>query len=134
MLATQRFQFSVEEWSAAKERLRQVLVHTASREQLITYTNVAGTLSDVRLSPESKALSSLLYEVTREGYLSGAGLLSAVVVKAGPVPFPGDGFFKCADECGKRVLGRQRFWIYELNRLYSLHKEKPEAFQIVSPR
>ena len=111
------------DWELVKNQLKNVLVNTARKETLITYKDLSFALNPEKFPANSEALSALLYEVTREEFLNGKGLLTAVVVKTGPIPFPGDGFFKCAEECGKKVFGRQKFWIFELNRLYSLHKK-----------
>ena len=123
MQARERFEYNEQEWASAKDRLRSVLIETAKRESLITYKDLSVKLDAERVTADSKILSSLLSEVTREEFLNGKGLLSAVVVKSGAAPFPGDGFFRCAEICGKKVFGRERLWIQELRRLYSLHKE-----------
>ncbi len=122
MRHNERLGYNDGEWQLVKTQLKNVLINTARKEQLITYKDLSFVLNPEKFSPNSEALSALLYEVTREEFLNGKGLLTSVVVKTGPLPFPGDGFFKCAEECGKRVYGRQRFWICELKRLYSLHK------------
>ena len=123
MRHSERLGFSDGEWQLVKNELRDVLINTARKERLITYKDLSFTLNPERFSPNSEALSALLYEVTREEFLNGKGLLTAVVVKTGQIPFPGDGFFKCAEECGKRIFGKEKFWIFELKRLYSLHKK-----------
>ena len=123
MRYNEKLGYNDDEWQLKKDQLKSVLIDTARKEKLITYKDVSSILNAERFPPNSEALSALLFEVTREEYLNGKGLLTAVVVKTGPIPFPGDGFFKCAQECGKRVLGREKFWIFELKRLYVLHKK-----------
>ncbi len=123
MRYSERLGYSESEWEVVKTQLKSILIDAAKKEQLVTYKDLSFSLNSEKLSPNSEALSALLYEVTREEFLSGKGLLTSVVVKSGQVPFPGDGFFKCAEECGKKVYGREKFWIRELKRLYSLHRE-----------
>lgn len=123
MRYSERLGYSESEWQLVKTQLKSLLIDTARKEQLITYKDLSFGLNPEKFPPNSEALSALLYEVTREEFLNGKGLLTSVVVKSGQVPFPGDGFFKCAEECGKRVYGRQKFWIRELKHLYSLHSD-----------
>ena len=123
MQARERFGYNEQEWASAKDRLRSVLIETAKRESLISYKSLSVKLDAERVTADSQILSSLLFEVTREEFLNGNGLLSAVVVKGGTVPFPGDGFFRCAEICGKKIFSRERLWIRELKHLYSLHRE-----------
>lgn len=123
MRHNERLGYSNDEWQLIKNQLKNLLVNTARNKALITYKDLSFVLNHEKFPPNSEALSALLHEVTREEFLNGKGLITAVVIKAGPTPFPGEGFFKCAEECGKKVYGKQKFWIYELNHLYSLHKK-----------
>ena len=123
MRYNERLGYADGEWQLVKTQLKSILVETARKEQLITYKDLSAGLGPERFPPNSEVLSALLYEVTREEFLNGKGLLTSVVVKSGQVPFPGDGFFKCAEGCGKKIYGRQKFWIRELRHLYSLHRE-----------
>ena len=119
-----KYDFSESEWNMSKNELRSILIDTAKKKKIITYKEVAFRIASVKLAPNSGGLGALLSEITNEEYLQGKGLLGAVVVKSGPYPFPGDGFFKCAKKCGKITLGRQKFWFFELNKVFSIHQVK----------
>ncbi|MEZ4669073.1 MAG: hypothetical protein R3E39_14295 [Anaerolineae bacterium] len=83
-------------WSALREEMRQIMVETARRGQLITYSELCAALKTAYLHYHSPILVRLLTEVGRSEVQAGRPVLPAVVVgkQSG---IPGPGYFKVGE-------------------------------------
>lgn len=80
-------------WDVLRNEMRQVMVETAKRGQLITYSELCATLKTAYLHYHSPLLVKLLIEIGRAEAAEGRPVLPAVVVgkQSG---MPGAGYFK----------------------------------------
>lgn len=112
-----RFGIKEEIWAAAKAEIVTILAAKANQtDPLISYTDLAGQLSSVKLGPEDKALHELLGEISKDEHLAGRGMLSALVVHKHDRN-PGPGLFSLAKRLGYKFSDNESFWIAELNKL-----------------
>lgn len=108
------------EWINAKEEIRNVLVRVAGTKNTIFYSDLVDEILAVQLEPDSHALAHLLGEISTEESEAGRGMLSVIVVRKGE-QMPGPGFFKLAQELGRKVADKEMCWVAELQRVYSAH-------------
>src|SRR5262249_50987651 len=85
------------QWSVLREEMRQVMIETARRGQLITYSELCALLKTAYLHYHSPQIVKLLDEIGMMEHEAGRPILPAVVVgkQSG---IPGAGYFRIAVE------------------------------------
>ena len=85
------------QWRVLREEMRQVMVETARRGQLITYSELCASLKTAYLHYHSPQIVRLLDEIGMIEHEAGRPILPAVVVgkQSG---IPGAGYFRIAGE------------------------------------
>jgi hypothetical protein len=85
------------QWRTLRDEMRQVMVETARRGQLITYSELCASLKTAYLHYHSPQIVKLLDEIGMIEHQAGRPILPAVVVgkQSG---IPGAGYFRIAGE------------------------------------
>jgi hypothetical protein len=106
-------------WATLRAEMRQIMVETARRGQLITYSELCATLKTAYLHFRSPALVRLLIEIGSEEVKAGRPVLPAVVVSK-QSGMPGAGYFKISGEPGdlEGSADPQATWEADLQRVY----------------
>ncbi|MGA8348140.1 MAG: hypothetical protein WB773_09970 [Isosphaeraceae bacterium] len=95
-MTTTKYGYKAEDWEAAKEEMRQILVERACLRGMIPYSDLVSRIEAIRMEPDSFALAHMLGEISQEEDAAGRGMLSVIVVhKVGDMQ-PGPGFFQLA--------------------------------------
>lgn len=111
------FQFTAEQWDAAKGQVAQILRERAARSNpTITYGELASQVQAVRLGPDDIRFHSLLGEVCIDEHRAGRPLLSLLVVRQDE-SLPGKGFFTLARQLKFDVSNELKFWSDEMRRV-----------------
>lgn len=118
-----KYGIPVEIWDEAKEEASLAIREVASDRSLIFYSDLVKRIRSCALEPYGEPLAKMLGEISTDEDAAGRGLLTAVVVRKEDGR-PGRGFFdKLARDRGRvfpdTESGRDRFWIEELERVYS---------------
>ena len=89
--------FAEAQWVALREEMREVMVDTARRGQLITYSELCALLKTAYLHYHSPQIVKLLDEIGMSEREAGRPILPAVVVgkQSG---IPGAGYFRIAGD------------------------------------
>lgn len=124
-----KYGFSPENWSALKNEIRSILIHTAtSAEQTISYSELAETVESASLKPFSQPLFAVLTELSEEEDAAGRGMLSAVVIRKDRRKPRKSGFIKLAARLGRDVTDVRECWDAEIERVctyWVARKAKP---------
>ena len=118
------------DWHRAKQEVRAVLIHRAKVKDVISFAELVGKVTAIRLDPDSLALSKLLREIAVAEHAAGRGMLTAVFVYGAGDMQPGPGFFNLAGRLRKNTHDTLRCWIKELKRVYAYWarpKRRPKA-------
>lgn len=115
------FDYSDEEWEAAKNEIRRELVRIARNRQLITYSDLTRKLEAIRFQPDSRAFHRILDDLSTAEDEQGRGLLTAVVVQKGEEGLPGKGIFTLARSRG-RPGSDVEIWEAELKKVWAQHR------------
>ena len=85
------------QWKALRDEMRQLMIETARRGQLITYSELCAELKTAYLHYHSPQIVKLLDEIGAIEHEAGRPILPAVVVgkQSG---IPGAGYFRIAGE------------------------------------
>ena len=113
-----KYGYPLNQWNAAKEEIKQILIEIAKNRQTITYSDLVRKVNTINFEPVSYGLSAMLGEISSEEYIAGRGMLTAVVVLKDD-GIPGSGFFELARALGKSFPDELKFWVDELNKVYS---------------
>jgi hypothetical protein len=109
--------FPVAQWQSGVDEAVAILSERASREDPITYSELAARLRTVTIGYHSQAMDDLLVDVSTQEHEAGRPLLSVMVVRKYGDQEPGNGFYKLAEWLGFKFSDRQAFWIAEFNRV-----------------
>jgi hypothetical protein len=113
-----KYGFTDTQWQSAIAETTTILRQCAgSHPGTITYSDLAGRLTTIRIGYHDPAMDYLLLRVSTEEYESGRGLLSVIVVHKYGDNEPGKGFYELAESLGFDISDRQAFWISELNKV-----------------
>lgn len=106
-------------WTTLRTEMRQIMVETARRGQLITYSELCATLKTAYLHFRSPALVKLLVEIGMEEVKAGRPVLPAVVVSK-QSGMPGAGYFKIGGEPSdiEGSADPKAVWEADLQRVY----------------
>src|SRR6266511_4745557 len=91
------FDVPSEQWAAAKEEIRRVLIEKARNRAMIPYTELVGLVKSVRFNAYDQRLFAILGQISVEEHEEGRPMLAVLVVhKTGDMQ-PGQGFFELAE-------------------------------------
>jgi hypothetical protein len=111
------FQFTIEQWDAAKGEVVGILRERATRgTPTVAYGELAAQVQAVRLGPDDIRFHALLGEVCIDEHRAGRPLLSLLVVRQDDM-LPGKGFFTLARQLKFNVSNELKFWSDELRRV-----------------
>jgi hypothetical protein len=114
-----KYGFTKEQWTAAKEEMRQILIERAKLRGMMPYSELVQKLESIQLEANSYALFAMLGELSTEEDRAGRGMLSVIVVhKVGDMQ-PGDGFFELAESLGRDTSDILACWVAELKKVYA---------------
>jgi hypothetical protein len=117
-MTTTKYGDKAEDWEAAKEEMRQVLVERARLRGMIPYSDLVSRIETIRMQPDSSALGHMLGEISQAEDAAGRGMLSVIVVhKVGDMQ-PGPGFFQLAKKLGRDTSDILTCWVEELKRVH----------------
>ncbi len=118
------FNVPPDEWAAAKEEIRRVLIEKASKRAMIPYSELVGLVHSVNFNAYDQRLFAILGQIAVEEHEEGRPLLSVLVVhKTGDMQ-PGEGFFALAESLGRDTSDILKAWIAEVQKVYQ-HGNKP---------
>ena|SRR5689334_3049969 len=107
------------QWRVLREEMRQVMVETARRGQLITYSELCASLKTAYLHYHSPQIVKLLDEIGMIEREAGRPILPAVVVgkQSG---IPGVGYFRIAGEGheGEDTFDPKVNWEADLQKVF----------------
>jgi hypothetical protein len=109
---------TVEEWDAARARVRDFLLLCAAERRTTTYSAVSGAAAPAFLPPYSYGMVAMLEEVCAPDFAErGVVLASLVCTKA--TGMPGEGYFRSAEREGWNPGDRRSFWESEVERVFA---------------
>jgi len=112
-----KYGYKAEDWKAAKEEMRQILVEQASLRGMIPYSDLVSQIETIRMEPDSFALAHMLGDISEED-AAGRGMLSVIVVHRDGDIQPGPGFFQWAKKLGRDTSDKTTCWVEELRRVH----------------
>jgi len=112
-----KFGFSDEDWNAAKEEMRDILIERVRTGPTISYSELAGSVNSIDFEPDSFAFHHMLGEISTDEHSEGRGMLSVVVVHKDGEIQPGFGFFELAKKLGRDTSDTLKCWSKELQRV-----------------
>lgn len=110
--------FPEEQWAGARVEVREAIEEAARNRMMTTYTEVAGKVAVMNLTPHSEVLRRLLGEVLEEEHETGRLALTALVThKTGDLE-PGRGFYNKAREVGWKFSDPHEFWWRQVEAIF----------------
>jgi hypothetical protein len=106
-------------WSAALEETEALLKSAARDNKLLTYTELASSITTFDLEPRSTVLARLLCDLFFRDLRDGGPILASLVVnqRSGR---PGKGFFRLARHfCG--AVDDEEFWLGQVTAAFDEH-------------
>ena len=116
------FGYTDAQWNAAKEEMRQALIHRAREEDTMSYTELTTKIHAIHFAPDDHSLHYMLGELSEGEDAVGRGMLSVIVVHKEGDKMPGPGFFLLAKKLGRDTSDHVRCWSDELTRVYANSK------------
>lgn len=110
--------FTETEWELGKEEMLGILRRTASRRQMITYSDLSKSLTAIQIGHHDPAMGRILGQISEEEDRNGRGMLSVIVVHKDGDMEPGNGFYELAIELGKDVSDKVKLWVKELHKVH----------------
>lgn len=114
-----RFGYTGDEWNAAKEEIRVILIVTAKAQDTIAYSDLGKKVNTMEIRERGLVISSILDEVSSDEDAGGRGLLTVVVVHKYGDMEPGPGSFDLAESLGRDVSNVTKCWIDELKKVHA---------------
>ncbi len=121
---TAKYGYEPQEWTTAKEEMRQALIQRAKVRGLIPYSELVEKITTIELEPNSFALAAMLGELSSEEDAAGRGMLSVIVVHKEGDMQPGPGFFELAGELGRDTSDILVCWVEELKMVHRVWSGK----------
>jgi len=113
-----KYGYKAEDWEAAKEEMRQILVERVRLRGMISYSDLVSRLETIRMEPDSFALAHMLGEISEEEDATERDMLSVIVVHKDGDMQPGPGFFQLAKKLGRDTSDKTTCWVEELRRVH----------------
>ena len=118
-------------WDNLKKVTRKLLEsRLKSTGPKFTYTEFRDLLerrTGKHFGVRDKRFHELLCDVCRKTEKEGKGLISVIVVHAGPDKLPGGEFFTLAEELGRNVVNHRQFWKEENKRVREKYRTQTVA-------
>jgi hypothetical protein len=106
------------EWAKAKAEIRDILIATARKRAMITYSDLVAQASTVTFNAFDQKLFAILGQISVEEHEDGRPLLSVLVVHKHGDMKPGEGFFELAEALGRNTSDVLKAWITEVQKVY----------------
>jgi len=116
---TSKYGYSLNDWEAAKNEMKEILVERAKVRGMIPYSELATQIKSIHITVEAYAFAAMLGEVSTEEDKSGRGMLSVIVVHKSGDMQPGPGFFELAKTLGRDTSDILACWIAELKKVHA---------------
>ncbi|WP_247828842.1 hypothetical protein [Arthrobacter antioxidans] len=126
-----------EDRAIVMEAARSIMVHTARRQELITYADLNQQMSkdtdtepfDLSQDADRDALGALLADVVKEDLLHSRFMLSSVATLSEVEREPGSEFYMLAENLGHLEFGASRerkyaFWAEQLKLTHDHYKRR----------
>jgi hypothetical protein len=111
-MTERRWEIDGDDWDRVRRTLRSRLERTAGEQGLITYSELVAGVPEID-GPHSRALPSLLGEISTECHVQGLPMLSALVIYKDRTQ-AGRGFFGLARQLGFAIgssaAAEDAFW------------------------
>lgn len=113
-------------WTAALAETESILQDAARRGKLLSYTDLASSVTTYDLEPRSPELARLLCELLISDVKSGKPILASLVVglRSGR---PGKGYFRLARNFF-RFTDDEEFWLGEVTASFDQYSSKPARY------
>jgi hypothetical protein len=119
---TQTFGHPSSDWDAAKREARDAMIAALrTAKGSITYGELVRKVNAIRFQPDAHSFHELLGQISRSEDSEGRGMLGVVVVQQGGDGMPGPGFFKLAQDLGRDVRNKLKFWAAEVDLVRRSH-------------
>lgn len=105
----------LENWQAAKDEMRAILIERARQRQTITYGELCEAIKTIHFRPDGYGLAGMLREISNEDVAAGRGYLATLVVRKSSGR-PGPGYFKGMLARGMDSEALEQFWQEEFAR------------------
>jgi len=115
-----RWGFARDDWDAAKQQAKDILIEHARRRETTTYSDLCADITIIRLRPYSWALMAMLGEVCSEEDAVRGTMLASLVTKKGGDGLPGAGYFRHAERLGRDISDPRAFWESEVEKIFSV--------------
>lgn len=112
--------FAQEDWDAAKEEARAIMIERAKARGMIPYSDLVKQIRSIKLDAHDRRLFHMLGEISSDENAAGRGMLTVVVVhKMGDMQ-PGPGFFELAKQLGRDTSHILECWVEELHEVHRI--------------
>ena len=111
-----------QKWQQVKSEIREILIKTAKRKGMITYTELVNQVKTIRLEAHDLRLFKLLGEISTNEVENGRSMISVVVVHKQGDQQPGDGFFELAESLGRDTSDILKCWTDEFKKVFKDYK------------
>lgn len=128
--------YSDEDWSLMMEAARNIMVHTARRQEWILYSDLNREVSedadtvpfDFSRDTDRAALGTLLADIVKADLLHSRFMVSSVV-KLSASDGPDDGFYSLAENLGHLEAGASEdrkfeFWVEQLKLTHDHYRRR----------
>ncbi len=96
------------------------MAQCARDKKIISYADFMHQIYSISFeTPHDSRLPQLLAEISTEEAKAGRGMMTALVVRKNSDHKPGAGFFELAKHLGYDVFDSEKFWIEEVNKVFS---------------
>ena len=113
---TKRYGHSLDNWHAAREEVRTILIQCARECRTITYGELSALVTSINLPPYSYGMVGMLNEIGDADRAAGRTWLATLVVRKSD-GLPGAGYFKSAAQRGMPESDFQAYWEEHFQRV-----------------
>lgn len=106
----------MENWEAARQEMRDILIDCARQRQTITYGELSARMQTIHIPAHSYAMSGMLREIIDVDHRDERGILATLVVRKSDGR-PGPGYFKSAIDRGLSDDDLEAYWQSEFNKV-----------------
>jgi len=115
--------FPKDKWETAKVEAKTLLADCAKRQHMIVYSEFVKKIHSIKIDYHDPRLFHFLGEISAEESSAGRGMLTALVIHKHGDMKPGPGFFELAQALGHDTSDILKFWIEEVNRVFTAWKK-----------
>jgi hypothetical protein len=118
------FGFKQEAWERGKLEATCAIVRAGKKDEFITYSELANSVTSIRIEAHDFAMIRLLDEISKDEDAAGRGILTALVVLKDE-RVPAEGFWASARGIGRTIGDKWVFWAEEVKRVMAACKNHP---------